>query len=73
MPGLAGYVGVDLIVGENAITVLEVNPRLTTSYAGLRRAIGANPARLVLDLLYNEHFILPPDMTCQVVPIALDE
>jgi predicted ATP-grasp superfamily ATP-dependent carboligase len=30
--------------------VIEVNPRLTTSYAGLYRAIGINPAQLVLDL-----------------------
>jgi predicted ATP-grasp superfamily ATP-dependent carboligase len=33
--------------------VLEVNPRLTTSYAGLRDALGINPARLVLDLLHE--------------------
>jgi predicted ATP-grasp superfamily ATP-dependent carboligase len=31
--------------------VLEVNPRLTSSYAGLRRALEANPAGLALDLL----------------------
>ena len=29
-----GFVGVDLVVGRNA-TVVEVNPRLTTSYVGL--------------------------------------
>lgn len=72
-PGLAGYVGIDVIVNDSAITVLEVNPRLTTSYAGLRRASGINPARLVLDLLYNGRFTFPPVMTRQVVPIALDE
>ena len=31
--------------------MLEVNPRLTTSYAGLRAALNVNPAALVLDLL----------------------
>lgn len=72
-PGLAGYVGIDVIVADGVITVLEVNPRLTTSYAGLRRATGINPARLVLDLLYNGRFTFPPAMTRQVVPIALDE
>lgn len=59
IPGLAGYVGIDLILGDDGnLTVLEVNPRLTTSYVGLHRAIGVNPALLVVDLLYNQ---TPPD------------
>lgn len=51
MPGLHGWCGVDLIRGAGAITVLEVNPRLTTSYAGLHAALNLNPAGLMLDLL----------------------
>jgi predicted ATP-grasp superfamily ATP-dependent carboligase len=39
--GLHGYVGVDLVLGEaadgSADRVMEINPRLTTSYVGLRR------------------------------------
>ena len=35
VPGLFGYVGVDLILGEHD-TAVEINPRLTTSYVGLR-------------------------------------
>lgn len=35
IPGLAGFYGVDLVLGE-ADAVLEINPRLTTSYVGLR-------------------------------------
>ncbi len=50
LPGLWGYCGVDFIGTENGPVVVEVNPRLTTSYAGLRRAIGLNPAELVLGL-----------------------
>ena len=50
LPGLWGYCGVDFIETAGGPVVLEVNPRLTTSYAGLRRAIGLNPAQLVLDL-----------------------
>lgn len=73
IPGLAGYVGVDVLVDEGEITVLEVNPRLTTSYAGLRRAMGCNPARLVLDLLYNGDFQFPPIIAHNVVEISLDE
>ena len=34
--------------------VLEINPRLTTSYVGLRPALGRNPAALVLELLERE-------------------
>ncbi len=50
LPGLWGYCGVDFIATDAGPIVLEVNPRLTTSYAGLHRAIGINPAQLVLEL-----------------------
>lgn len=51
IPDLWGYVGVDLICTRCGPVVLEINPRLSVSYAGLRRALGLNPARLVLRLL----------------------
>jgi tyramine---L-glutamate ligase len=51
IPGLWGYVGVDLVLATQGPVVLEINPRLTTSYCGLRRALGINTAGLVLDLL----------------------
>jgi tyramine---L-glutamate ligase len=51
LPGLWGYAGVDLVDTPRGPVVLEVNPRLTTSYAGLRTALGCNPAALVLGLL----------------------
>lgn len=74
LPGLAGYVGVDVIVGEAGdITVLEINPRLTTSYAAMRVATGVNPARLILDLLYNDHFTLPGTLQRHVVRVSLNE
>ncbi|HET9983391.1 MAG TPA: ATP-grasp domain-containing protein [Longimicrobiales bacterium] len=48
LPGLLGYVGVDVVLtGEDAV-VVEVNPRLTTAYLGLRRALGVNPAEIAL-------------------------
>lgn len=49
IPGLAGYVGVDLLVTREGPLILEVNPRLTTSYAGLSRSLGSNVAELVLN------------------------
>jgi predicted ATP-grasp superfamily ATP-dependent carboligase len=51
IPGLWGYVGVDLVDTAEGPVVLEVNPRLTTSYAGLRQALGENPTALVMELL----------------------
>jgi predicted ATP-grasp superfamily ATP-dependent carboligase len=48
--GLWGYCGVDFIETDTGPIVVEVNPRLTTSYAGLHRATGINPAQLVLEL-----------------------
>ena len=57
--GLAGYVGVDLVVNGDDMYVLEINPRLTTSYVALHQACGVNPARMLLDLFYNDTFALP--------------
>lgn len=51
LPTLWGYVGVDIILSERGAVVLDVNPRLTAAYAGLRTSIGCNPAGLVIDLL----------------------
>lgn len=50
LPGLWGYCGVDFIETAQGPVVVEVNPRLTTAYAGLRAATGTNPAHLVLGL-----------------------
>lgn len=45
---LRGLVGVDLVLGPDGPVVLEVNPRLTTSYLGLRRHLGPGPALAAL-------------------------
>jgi predicted ATP-grasp superfamily ATP-dependent carboligase len=72
LPGLAGYVGVDVMVDDSQVTVLEINPRLTTSYAGLHRAIGRNPAGLVLDLLYNGRMTGTDKLQRNVVRVSID-
>lgn len=50
--GLRGPVGVDLVLGEPADgsgdQVIEMNPRLTTSYVGLRRLARSNLAQAIL-------------------------
>ncbi len=58
LPVLWGYAGIDLVLGEDGPMILEINPRLTTSYAGLRLATGENPAALTLELLKTG--VLPP-------------
>ena len=49
LPGLAGYVGFDLIVPPDSAPVLvEINPRLTTSYLGYRQLSETNLATMML-------------------------
>jgi predicted ATP-grasp superfamily ATP-dependent carboligase len=52
VPGLIGYVGVDLVLGDaadgSADYAIEVNPRLTTSYVGLRALAEFNLAGAML-------------------------
>ncbi|MBN2318922.1 MAG: ATP-grasp domain-containing protein [Acidobacteria bacterium] len=49
IPGLNGYAGVDLILTDDAVRLVEINPRLTTSYIGLRQVSRINPAELILE------------------------
>ena len=58
IPGLWGYVGVDLLLTPAGPVVLEINPRLTTSWCGLRQALGVNPAGWVVELARTG--VLPP-------------
>ncbi len=71
IPGLFAYVGIDLILEHGYCHVLEINPRLTTSYAGIHEAVSRNPARLILDLAYNNDFVMP-QITRNRVEISLD-
>jgi predicted ATP-grasp superfamily ATP-dependent carboligase len=52
VPGLLGYVGVDLVLGDAADGsrdfAIEINPRLTTSYVGLRELADFNPGEELL-------------------------
>jgi predicted ATP-grasp superfamily ATP-dependent carboligase len=48
LPGLRGYVGVDLVLTDAGPVVIEVNPRLTTAYLGLRAALDENVAAMAL-------------------------
>jgi predicted ATP-grasp superfamily ATP-dependent carboligase len=54
LPPAIGYVGVALVLGAasdgSADVVIEVNPRLTTSYLGLRRLLSTNLAAAMLSV-----------------------
>jgi tyramine---L-glutamate ligase len=71
--GLWGYVGIDFLLTESGPIVLEVNPRLTTSYVGLHAALGVNPAQLVLDLLEGRAPVAPPGLGRRSVVVDLRE
>ncbi|MCD0461376.1 ATP-grasp domain-containing protein [Roseiconus lacunae] len=51
-PTARGFIGLDLILGEEPSQdcVIEINPRLTTSYVGLREMIHGNLAARLFDL-----------------------
>jgi len=57
--GLRGYVGVDLVLTEKRSVVIEVNPRLTASYVGLREIAGFNLAQAIIDAVFENK--LPTD------------
>ena len=48
-PDLSGYIGIDFVLTEKEAVAIEVNPRLTTSYIGLRRVIDFNPAQAIIN------------------------
>jgi predicted ATP-grasp superfamily ATP-dependent carboligase len=58
MPAARGFVGVDLVLGSGAHgeddAVIEINPRVTTSYVGLRQAVDQNLAQLLLKAVNGE-------------------
>lgn len=60
IPGLWGYVGIDLVETSGGPVVIEINPRVTTSYAGLARALGINTAARILGLHAKGMKSLPP-------------
>lgn len=51
IPGLYGYVGVDLILTEQDSYVVDINPRLTTSYVGLHAICSINIAQAIIDAI----------------------
>jgi predicted ATP-grasp superfamily ATP-dependent carboligase len=57
IPGLHGYVGVDVVLGDSD-QVIEINPRLTTSYVALRVLAESNLADAMLKVAMGEEIAL---------------
>lgn len=51
------YFGIDFIRNKNDLTLIEINPRLTTSYIGIRNIINRNPAEIII-----KNFSKSPEM-----------
>jgi predicted ATP-grasp superfamily ATP-dependent carboligase len=58
VPGLRGFVGVDLVLGPPSVAI-EINPRLTTSYVGLRALVRANLIDLLIRIVEGEPVEIP--------------
>jgi predicted ATP-grasp superfamily ATP-dependent carboligase len=72
MPPAHGFVGVDLVLGDESRGrddfVIEINPRPTTSYVGLRAAIPQNLAKAMIDVIQGRTVELTPG----TAPIEFD-
>jgi tyramine---L-glutamate ligase len=62
IPGLLGFVGVDMVLGNDLACsqdyAIEINPRLTTSYVGLRAMAEVNLLGVLLDVVMGKE--VPP-------------
>ena len=72
IPELWGIIGVDAIDSKDGLQVLEVNPRITTSYVGLKESTGINPAAMVLDLLQQKWPSSDQILKASVVDVNLE-
>lgn len=70
-PGLQGYVGVDFIQTRHNYVFVEVNPRLTTSYIGLQKALVQNPAQLCLETFVQKQLPGNIDLVRQNVEVVV--
>ncbi len=69
-PGIVGHVGIDFIVADdNTLHLLEINPRVTTSFAGLAASTGLNPCAEVIRAVRGE--ALEPVSRRRFVPVEI--
>ncbi len=51
--GLKGYVGVDMVLTANEPVIMEINPRLTTSYVGIKEILHTNIMQTIVNSILN--------------------
>jgi predicted ATP-grasp superfamily ATP-dependent carboligase len=72
IPTLLGFIGIDMVLGDDPDgrddCIIEINPRLTTSYVGLREASRTNLAQAMLDVAAG----IPPDLSFDETPLEFD-
>lgn len=70
LPSTLGYVGIDMILGDaddgTKDYVIEVNPRITTSYIGLRKLTHCNLAHLMIEAVSGATAVAPQFESCGV-------
>ncbi len=71
IPSLWGFVGIDLVLTNQKAIVIDINPRLTTSYVGLKQSISTNPMELLFLMKEQGMKFLPPITRHQQVNIIL--
>jgi tyramine---L-glutamate ligase len=60
VPGLLGFIGLDVVLGDDGHDrAIEINPRLTTSYVGLRALARFNLAAAMLSVVRGEPVPVP--------------
>lgn len=52
--GLWGFVGIDLVLSPSGPIIIEINPRLTTSYIGLKSVLNFNPTDLLMKYMQEK-------------------
>ncbi len=51
--GLRGYIGVDFVLTESEPVIMEINPRLTTSYVGMNEILPTNIMQMIVNSIFN--------------------
>ena len=57
LPGLQGFVGIDFLISKKEIFIVEINPRLTTSFVGVYETLGVNIIDLIINAKLNKNVI----------------
>jgi predicted ATP-grasp superfamily ATP-dependent carboligase len=72
VPGLRGYIGVDVVLAPAGAVVIEINPRLTTAYLGVRRVLGKNVAAMAIAACAGALPRRPPAIVHRPVSFSAD-